>query len=317
MPSSQRHPETFDSGMHVVTLGVAAGPAIRSASPGIATAVVVDGEFYLVDFGLGVTRAAHAAGLRGRRWRAGFVTHLHSDHVVEIPGFLLWNWGKPVDGFETPIPILGPTGTHDMVRSVLDAYRYDIGIRISDEARPDLAALVQARDIPLPPAVTAQADGHTTPAMEPFEIYRDELITVTAILVAHPPVFPAFAFRIESKYGSVAFSGDTAECANMVTLATGADLLVHEAVNLDFYRRHDFAPEFLNHQEQSHTTPAGVGRVAAAAGVPHVVLSHLAGVATDEEWSCDVRREFAGEVTVAHPGDVFAVNSNLAVPSPA
>ena len=52
-------------GLHVVTLGTAAGPAIRSECPGIATAIVVDGRFYLVDFGLGVTRAAHAAGLRG------------------------------------------------------------------------------------------------------------------------------------------------------------------------------------------------------------------------------------------------------------
>jgi ribonuclease BN (tRNA processing enzyme) len=90
-------------------------------------------------------------------------------------------------------------------------------------------------------------------------------------------------------------------------LAEGADLLVHEAVNLDFYRARDFAAEFLNHQEISHTTPSGVGRVATRAGVGKVVLSHLAGIATDAEWTAGVATEYAGPVSVAHPGEIYTV----------
>lgn len=143
--------------------------------------------------------------------------------------------------------------------------------------------------------------------MDPFVVFQDENVTVRAILVKHPPVFPALAFRFDSKYGSVVLTGDTAECDNLITLATGADLLIHEAVNLAYYGTHNFAPEFLNHQLISHTPPAGAGRVARKAGVPHVVLSHMAGIATDEEWAAGVTGEFGGRVDVAHPGQMFDV----------
>ncbi|MFF0905571.1 UNVERIFIED_CONTAM: MBL fold metallo-hydrolase [Kocuria sp. CPCC 205316] len=302
-------------GLHVVTLGTAAGPAIRSECPGIATAIVVDGRFYLVDFGLGVTRAAHAAGLRGENLKACFVTHLHSDHVAEIPAYLLWNWGRPVQGFTEPVQILGPgpadpragtVGTAGLVEHVLQAYSYDIDVRIVDEGRPPLYDLVQVEEIELP-ATAAGADGEHTPQMDPFMVYEDEFVRVSAILVEHPPIFPAFAFRFDTAYGSVVVSGDTTESLNTSKLASGADLLVHEAVNLDFYRARDFGPEFLNHQEISHTTPAGVGRVATRAGATRVVLSHLAGVATDAEWTAGVATEYAGPVSVARPGEVYTV----------
>ena len=80
-----------------------------------------------------------------------------------------------------------------------------------------------------------------------------------------------------------------------------------KSVELDFYRARDFGPEFLNHQLIAHTTPEGVGRVAAQAGAGRVVLSHLAGVATDEQWTAGVRTEYDGPVTVARPGTVFEV----------
>ncbi|WP_430297366.1 MBL fold metallo-hydrolase [Sinomonas sp. B1-1] len=293
------------AGLDVITLGTAAGPAIRSGAPGIATAIVVDGAHYLVDFGLGCTRQANAAGLRGQDLRAAFITHLHSDHVGELPAYLLWNWGRPVDGFTRDVPVYGPgPQTSEMVSHLLAAFDYDIAIRIVDEGRPDLRRIVRPVDIELPADAAGGGPG-STPAMQPFEVYADENVTVTAILVEHPPVFPAFAFRFDTRYGSVVISGDTTECENVATLAAGADLLIHEAVNLAYFAARDFSPEFLNHQQISHTTPAGVGRVARAAGVGHVVLSHLAGVATDEEWAAGVAAEFSGPITVAQPGQRF------------
>ncbi|MDI3331633.1 MAG: MBL fold metallo-hydrolase [Micrococcus sp.] len=303
------------SGLKVVTLGTAAGPAIRSECAGIATAVVVDGVYYLVDFGLGVTRAAHEAGLRGEDLRACFVTHLHSDHVAELPAYLLWNWGQPVQGFTEPVQILGPgsadpeagaIGLAGLVDHVLRGYSYDIDVRIVDEGRPPLYDLISVEEIGLPDSA-AGASGESTPAMDPFVVYADDRVRVSAILVEHPPIFPAFAFRFDTAYGSVVVSGDTTESDNMVRIAAGADLLVHESVFLDFYRALDFGPEFLNHQLISHTTPEGVGRVATRAGARRVVLSHLAGVATDEQWTAGVAAEYDGPVTVARPGTVFEV----------
>ncbi|WP_347919600.1 MBL fold metallo-hydrolase [Citricoccus nitrophenolicus] len=320
------HPVPDERGLKVVALGTAAGPAIRSECAGIATAIVVDGAYYLVDFGLGVTRAAHEAGLLGESLRACFVTHLHSDHVAELPAYLLWNWGQPVRGFTGPVPILGPgsadptagtVGLAGLVGHVLRGYSYDIDVRIVDEGRPPLYDLVDVREIDLPESA-AGATGESTPAMDPFLVYSDDRVRVSAILVEHPPIFPAFAFRFDTAYGSVVVSGDTTESDNMARLAADADLLVHESVYLDFYRAQDFAPEFLNHQLISHTTPEGVGRVATRAGARRVVLSHLAGVATDEQWTAGVRAEYAGPVTVARPGTVFAVDgTNTLAAAPA
>ncbi|GLB67231.1 MBL fold metallo-hydrolase [Arthrobacter mangrovi] len=300
--------------VELITLGTAAGPAIRGPENGISSALVVGDAFYMVDFGMGCSRAAHEAGLRGKDFTAGFVTHLHSDHVVELPGFLLWNWGAPVDGFTAPVSILGPgkdatrpdgaalSGTSDLVSHVLQAFSYDIDIRVHDEARPDPAALLRTVDLDTP------AEGSPAAAL-PFDVYEDDRVKVTGILVEHPPVRPALAFRFDTDAGSVVFSGDTAECDALAVLAAGADVLVHEAVNLDFYAGKGFAPEFLNHQRISHTPPEGAGRVAAAAGVGRLVLSHLAGRAEPEWWRTRAASTFDGPVDVAVSGRRFGIGS--------
>lgn len=292
----------------LITLGTAAGPAIRGTEPGISSALVVDGKHYIVDFGLGCVRAAHTAGLRGRDFVAGFVTHLHSDHVIELPGFLLWNWGAPVDGYEHPIAILGPgqdpthsagaqlSGTSQMVEHTLQAYSYDLDIRVSDEARPEMSRLVRVTDIATP-------EPGAPDASLPFGVYSDDRVTVTAALVEHPPVFPALAYRFETAAGSVTFSGDTAECDALATLAEGTDVLVHEAVNLDFYTARGFDPAFIAHQAESHTSPEGAGRIATRAGARMLVLSHLAGVATAEEWQERAATTYSGPIHVASGGD--------------
>lgn len=306
--------------VELITLGTAAGPAIRGPENGISSALVVGNAFYMVDFGMGCSRAAHEAGLRGKDFVAGFVTHLHSDHVVELPGFLMWNWGNPVEGFTGPVSVLGPgkddtragggalSGTSGLVSHALQAFNYDIDIRVHDEARPDLTSLVQTVELATPK--------HGTPAAgRPFDVYEDHRVKVTGILVEHPPVRPALAFRFDTDAGSVVFSGDTAECDAMAVLAHGADVLVHEAVNLDFYAGKGFAPEFVNHQRISHTTPEGAGRVAAAAGVGRLVLSHLAGRAEPEWWRSRAASAFDGPVDVAESGQRFRIGSPVLAPA--
>ncbi|KWR70905.1 MBL fold metallo-hydrolase [Arthrobacter sp. W1] len=308
----------ISSSTELITLGTAAGPAIRGKENGMASAVVVDGKHYLVDFGLGCVRAAHQAGLRGQDLVAGFITHLHSDHVGELPAYLMWNWGAPVDGFTTPVGLYGPgkdpnhvrgqqlAGTRELVDHTLKAFSYDLDIRVTDEARPVMNTLLDVQEITLPAA--AEGSGN-----RPFIIYEDDRVTVRAVLVEHPPVFPAFAFRFDTAHGSMTFSGDTAECDALIELARGSDILVHEAVNLEFFTAMGFSPTFINHQRESHTPPEGAGRVAQAAGVKHLVLSHLAGVATPEEWKQRAETSFAGQVTVASSGQRFALNT-LAAP---
>ncbi|WBL19755.1 MBL fold metallo-hydrolase [Citricoccus sp. NR2] len=309
LPSNQQNVPQFE----IITLGVAAGPAIRGCEAGMSTAVLVDGAFYIVDFGLGCTRSAHESGLRGKHLRAGFITHLHSDHVAELPAFLMWNWGSPVDGFEKQVKLFGPGpdpsfeqknprlhGTSGMMAHIQEAFSYDLHIRENDESRPHFSDLLETVDLDVPEPGSERI----------FEVYRDLHVVVSAVLVDHPPVFPAVAYRFDTRYGSAVISGDTAESKALVALARDCDMLIHEAVNLDFYRRKKFAPAFIAHQANSHTPPEGAGRVAKAAGAKHLVLSHLAGQMSEDMWQSRAATTYSGPISVAHSGQRFTVASH-------
>jgi ribonuclease BN (tRNA processing enzyme) len=120
-----------------------------------------------------------------------------------------------------------------------------------------------------------------SPPMIPFTVYQDENVRVTATLVSHPEVFPAFAFRFDTANGSVVFSGDTAKSLNLVRLAKGADILIHEVTDLD-WAQNQFRPPLtaaqlakLDHWKKSHTSLQEVGEIAQEAEVKMLVLSHM------------------------------------------
>src|SRR5260370_17384627 len=66
--------------------------------------------------------------------------------------------------------------------------------------------------------------------MQQFKSYEHDRVRVSATLVPHAPIWPAFAYRFDPDEGAVVFSGDTAPSQNLVSLAKGADILVHEVI---------------------------------------------------------------------------------------
>ncbi|GAC1378128.1 MAG: hypothetical protein NVSMB43_19740 [Pseudarthrobacter sp.] len=130
---------------------------------------------------------------------------------------------------------------------------------------------------------------HKIPA--PRTLYRDELVTVTATLVKHPPVAPAFAFRFQTANGSVTISGDTAPCENLVRLAEGTDLLMHEAIDFDWvdcayaHEEPQTAQASVDHHRKSHTSATQAGEIATRAGAKALALHHLVpGTADPAVW---------------------------------
>ena len=190
-----------------------------------------------------------------------------------------------------PALITPSPGTRQMTNLIWQAYAQTINDMTLDNGYPDFTKLVQVReiggtepgDIPLPVYVP-DPNIDSCPEMDPVEVYRDENVRVTAILVDHHQVFPSFAFRFDTDDGSVVFSGDTGPDTkgNLQRLAEGADILVHEVIDPAWIDQKFGTPEpgsqmdaLKAHMLTSHTAIDKVGMVATECGVPTLVLNHL------------------------------------------
>ena len=129
---------------------------------------------------------------------------------------------------------------------------------------------------------------------------------VTSVLVDHPPVIPAFGYRFDGPDRSIVISGDTRPSQSLIELAQGADVLVHEAFYPPAIDRLvagvPNAARLKESIESHHTSAEDAGRVAQAAGVETLVLSHLVPAqdpeVTDRMWIDAANVHFKGRVIV-------------------
>lgn len=270
----------------LILLGTAGGPTPKPNRAAPAQAIVVGDATYVVDCGNGVARQMALAGLRLGSIRSIFVTHHHSDHNADYGTLLLLAWASDLT---TRVDTFGPPPLVEMTRQVLALHDTDIRTRIADEGRPPLAPLI------VPHEVT-----------EGGLVFEDHRVRVTAALVEHPPLAPAFAYRFDCADRSIVISGDTRPSPALVALARGADVLVHEVMHLPsieaLIAAEPNAATLREHLVASHTTTEQVGRLATEAGVRTLVLSHFVPgghpFLEDRVWHDAVRPHFAGELVV-------------------
>lgn len=324
---------------HVVTLGTAGGPRFwRGATrTGIATAVVVDDGFYLVDCGHGVGRQIERAGLNLADLKGIFITHLHSDHTVDLNSIVLFGLFELQHRIGNPVPIYGPgnrgvlppvsslaesppqplaphsptPGTAEMFALLMEAYATDLNDRILDALRPSPMDIFKAHDISIPAELGFHANDNPVPEISPFEVYQDDQVVVSATLVQHPPIAPAFAFRFDTAQGSVCISGDTTYTPNMVTLSRHAGLVLHEAIDFDLIEKQyegqvgNTAKASMEHHYKSHTSISDAARVGQESGAQRLALHHLVpGFDHNNAWETG-RAAFEGEFLVPSDLDII------------
>jgi ribonuclease BN (tRNA processing enzyme) len=275
-----------DTRTRLILLGTGGGPRPRKASSASAQVVLVDDTAYVVDCGDGVARQLVLAGVSLSSLRHVFLTHQHSDHNADY-GNLLWlSWAA---GLKTRVDTWGPPPLERMTRLFFEMNAYDIEARIANEGRVPLAPLVFVHE---------RTEGGL--------VMQDEHVKVTAAVVHHPPVVPAFAYRFDAADRAIVISGDTARSDNLVQLARKADVLVHSALYVPALDRlvarvpnaSTLKQSILAHQ----TSVEDAARVAEAAGVKTLVLSHLVPPddpeVSEEMWSQAARAHFGGRVIV-------------------
>lgn len=347
--SAGRAPLASDARTRLVLLGTAGGPNwwLDGTRCGISSAVVVGGRYYLVDAGAGVgpqIRRARLGNWQSRfggpldAMRAVFLTHLHSDHVCDLNNLLdnglanglgrngpVTAWGpgnrgqlpRPRPGSSpTPYAPGNPTpGTREMVESLLQTFATDLNDRIFENGLDVPPGLITGADVPIPALYMADPNGDPHPRMSPVPFYEDDRVRVSATLVQHAPVFPALAFRFDTDDGSVVFSGDTGPSDNLVELATGADVLVHEVIAADWIAadfpspRGPVAEAIYQHMVGQHTRIEDVGPIAERAGVSTLVLNHfLPATWPVERWE-EAQKGYSGRLVVGADLDQIGIGT--------
>jgi ribonuclease Z len=214
-------------------------------------------EKLVFDCGRGATQRLYQLKIPFSAITGLFLTHLHSDHTVGIPDLWLTGW---VMGRATPLPVWGPKGTKAMMENLEKAYAFDIHIRRDvDTKLPGAGAEMIARDI------------------QEGVVYENAGVKVTAFLVDHGEIKPAYGYRVDYGGHSVTMSGDTRPSENLVTHAQGTDVLIHEVIDYE-----DFANTKTTDTDEQrkkiighHTTPEQAGVIFSRVKPKLAVYSHI------------------------------------------
>ena len=289
--------------IQVVLLGTQAGPTYNVQRLGISTLVIAGSERLLFDAGRGTTTGMARAGINSADVTRIFLTHLHSDHVVSLPELLISPWA--FDGRRVPLRVWGPAGTRAMMQHFQEALAFDIHLRRDvDEKFPADGVRVVATDIK--EGVVYEAGG----------------VTVTAFLVDHGPVKPAYGYRVDFRGRSVALSGDTKPSESLIKATTGVDVLVHELGRLKSDPALTGPPDELlpnSHQTRRqlitiaahHTDPVEVGVVLNRVRPRLGVFSHYN--ADPARALPLVRRNYDGPVEFGEDAMTIDIGATIAV----
>lgn len=271
--------------MRVVFLGTGTSPRLERANAAIAVqlpgvgggrdqvappAVVLD-----TAGGNEVIRQLQAAGISLATIRHIFVSHQHFDHSGGLSILL----SKVAGQHGYPITVYAPSGAVAALRAVVEA-------QIPGTLSTRLAGRLRWR--PLQPGESAVLEtGDGAPAH------------LTAVAATHP--VPSLGCVLEHNGIRVGYTGDTAFFDGLAAAYAGVDLLIHEATKLD-------DPAADASYRIAHSTAGDAGRVAAAAGVGHLILTHLGPQTHDAPHAAlaEARAFFTGRVRVAE--DLLAVD---------
>jgi ribonuclease Z len=239
------------------------------------------GSRLLIDCGSGVTHRLLEAGCPGSEIDALLLTHLHSDHIVDLFQLIISSWHQ---GRDRPQQIYGPPDTRRFVNGLLKLWEPELKQRIAHEKRPSVDAL----DV----MVVEISDG---------DILRFGDMNVTAVAVNHLPVKHAFGFVFQNADTRLAISGDTTYCPALIEAAQGCDMLLHEVLihrELPVIEGKRTA-ETVHAMQAYHTISDQVGKVAAQAGAGKLVLTHFVPPKFDQKKLLDeVACDFDGPVII-------------------
>lgn len=256
-------------------------PTVDRAGPGC---LVRYGDITM-QFDAGRNTAARliACDVQIKDLTAVFLTHYHSDHVVGLQDIVLTHWVTDYADSADQLDVVAPIGPSTRyLEQMLAPWKEDLEVRAAHSPRSaDSKMQIVGFEVPDAPAL----------------VWEKGDVKVFAGQVRHEPVIGAVGYRIETPDGIVTVTGDTKVCPEIAALATGSDIVVHEAMRVD-----SMAPG-LRHISEYHSVTTEIGRQMEEIGVPRLMLTHLipqpSNDAQKQDFIDDVRGAgYTGELVV-------------------
>lgn len=292
--------------MRIVFLGTAASiPTSTRALSSVAVQRM--GELFLFDCGEGTQRQMIQAKIGLNRKTRVFITHMHGDHILGLPGILQT---MSLLGRDKPLQIYGPAGIAGFIEAMIRTVRFSLRFPVETYEIEEEGLVCREKEYEVH---SAWAE-HSVPSLayaliekpRPGRFNVEKAITYG---VQKGPLWGRLqqGFDVKLPDGRVVkpqevlgpsrpgrkivYVGDTKPSQNTVELAQGADVLVHEATFGD-----DLAERA---EEDMHSTPSGAATIAKKAGVKLLVLNHISARYGDTSVLLEEAKSIFPEVIVA------------------
>ena len=231
--------------------------------------VAAGDDLFVVDIGDGSNQNLRSWNIDFSDIQAVLITHLHSDHIADLPGLHQNAW---VVGERTSkLKVFGPEGVDQLTQGIEMAYAHDYVFR--NEHHGDAIA----------PLEYAGFDTSVIDLNDPV-IFDNGELKITAFKVVHEPIDPALGFKFEYKGRSLVITGDTSYTQSVIDNSMNVDVLFHEAQanhmlavieNLQRSLGMDLLATVLDDITTYHTTLIEAAEVANKANVKKLVFYHL------------------------------------------
>ena len=236
-------------------------------SPGRAEACILveaGDDIYIFDMGNGSVNNLTQYQLPWPNVQAVLITHMHSDHMADLPDAHLQSW---IQGRTEPLKVYGPEGINLVTKGFELAYSADYQYRSDHHGQEMLPMSVAGfNEITI---TNNELIPNETPGLE-----------ILPFVVDHYPVNSAYGFKITYKGRTVVISGDTINDGSVQKYSKDADLLIHSAISIDIVERmRRVAPipqmdKILFDIQDYHTTIKEAGGIARDANVKHLLIYH-------------------------------------------
>ena len=274
----------------VVILGTGT-PIPDAFRAGSSIAIVHKGESYLFDVGAGAVRQATIArykydipSLYPSQICCVFLSHLHSDHTMDLSELAHTLWWRRNTGLQT----WGPTGIAQIANGLDEIIAVDADFRING----------------IQPVANSEGFRISHQNIAPGILFQKEDLTIEAFLVNHGDINPAFGFKVTTEDLSLVISGDTAYSDVIAEKARGVDILFHEVISRQGLEKN--SPDFQRYHNSVHTTSDEVARLASIAQPKKLVLYHGLFYGTEESTVLEeIEALYEGNVFLARDLDMF------------